>query len=131
MAHAKNIKLSVSLPEHSIPSCTCDRTRMQQVLAILLHNAISYTPDNGKIWLSLTFQNKYFNLSVADTGAGIPDEEKDKVFDRFYRSEQSRSAKGHFGLGLSIAYEIIAAHHGTIKISDTPNGGATFTISLP
>lgn len=72
-----------------------------------------------------------FSISVADSGIGIPDSEKEKVFDRFYRSEKSRSAKGHFGLGLAIAYEIIKAHHGTIHVSDTPNGGATFTVILP
>lgn len=131
MANAKNIFLSAALPECSFPACFCDQERIRQVLAILLHNAISYTPDGGKILLSLSFQKEHFYLSVADTGDGIPDAEKEKVFDRFYRSEQSRSTKGHFGLGLSIAYEIITAHRGTIKVSDTPGGGATFTICLP
>jgi len=131
MAHAQNIMISASLPEYSIPSCYCDKDRIRQVLAILLHNAISYTPKKGKISLLLTYQKEQFLLSVSDTGPGIPDEEKDKIFDRFYRSERSRSTKGHFGLGLSIAYEIATAHHGSIKVSDNPSGGATFTLSLP
>lgn len=131
MAHDKNIKLSVTLPDHAVPLCCCDKGRIHQVLAILLHNAISYTYTGGGIALSLDFQNKYFSLSISDTGVGIPDEEKDKIFDRFYRSEKSRSAKGHFGLGLSIAYEIVTAHHGTIKVHDNPEGGAVFEVRLP
>ena len=67
---------------------------------------------------------------VQDNGAGIPDEEKKKIFERFYRADQARSEKGHFGLGLCIAAEIIHAHHGQILVSDTPGGGATFTVVL-
>ena len=97
----------------------------------MANNAISYTPEGGHIYVSLAWKKGKFLISVADTGAGIPDSEKDKVFDRFYRSEKSRSQKGHFGLGLAIAYEITKAHNGSIYVSDTPNGGATFTVILP
>ena len=131
MAHAKNITLSISLPDKAVPLCCCDQARIQQVLVILLHNANSYTPNGGKIMLSIAAQNKYCILTVSDTGSGIPDEEKDKIFDRFYRSEKSRSAKGHFGLGLSIAYEIVMAHHGTIAVQDNTDGGAMFVVRLP
>lgn len=131
MAHTKQLKISVTLPEDIIPPCNCDKQRIYQVIAILLHNAISYTPNGGKITLALTMQEKYFALSISDTGVGIPDEEKEKIFDRFYRSEKSRSTKGHFGLGLSIAYEIVAAHHGTIRVYDNESGGATFAVRLP
>lgn len=95
-----------------------------------MHNAICYTPENGTIQLTLSWTKERFYISFADSGVGIPDEEKEKVFDRFYRSEKARSTKGHFGLGLAIAYEIIHAHHGSIVVSDTPNGGATFTVIL-
>ena len=67
---------------------------------------------------------------MTDNGIGIPDEEKKKIFERFYRTDQARSEKGHFGLGLCIAAEIIKAHHGRIKVSDTPGGGSTFTVVL-
>jgi signal transduction histidine kinase len=95
-----------------------------------VHNAISYTPENGKIDISLSYEKKRFTISVADNGIGIADDEKSKIFDRFYRSDKSRNSKEHFGLGLSIATEIAAAHKGNITVSDTPNGGATFTVSF-
>ena len=73
----------------------------------------------------------HFAITVSDTGVGISDDEKKRIFERFYRCEKSRSVKGHFGLGLSIAYEIVRAHHGRIEVSDTAGGGAAFTVYLP
>lgn len=131
MAKKKSLALSIHLPDTSLPPCHCDQDRINQVIAILLHNAISYTPEGGSIHLSLKKHKSKYQIMVSDTGIGIPDEEKDKIFDRFYRSEKSRSAKGHFGLGLCIASELIQAHNGSVKVSDTKGGGATFIISLP
>lgn len=131
MAAEHSIRLSVNLPEDRIPPCTCDRERIRQVLTILLHNALSYTPAGGRVRLSLVYEDKYFRFTVADTGIGIPDAEKEQVFERFYRSEQSRSQKDHFGLGLCIAREIAEAHQGRVQVTDTPGGGATFTLTLP
>lgn len=73
----------------------------------------------------------YFEIVVTDTGIGITDAEKPHIFDRFYRAEKSRSTKGHFGLGLSIAYEIVTGHHGKISVRDNPLGGSIFTVKLP
>lgn len=135
LARDKAITLSILLPEDALPLCPADPERISQVLAILLHNAVSYTPMHGHITLSLshkqTREKERFYLSVQDDGIGISNEDKKKVFDRFYRAEKSRSAKGHFGLGLSIAYEIVKAHGGNITVTDTPGGGSTFTIVLP
>lgn len=130
MASAKHIQISVSLPENTLPDCICDNERIIQVLTIFLHNAVSYTPEGGKICLSADYRNKHFEIKISDTGVGISDAEKAKIFDRFYRSEKARSDKNHFGLGLSIAYDIISAHHGSIKVTDTPGGGTTFLILL-
>lgn len=130
MASEKSIRLSVSLPEVFVPPVSCDRERIRQVLAILLHNAVSYTPEGGQILLSLTFDGKNTRISVADNGIGIPDSEKARIFERFYRADKSRSKKEHFGLGLCIASEIIQAHHGKILVGDTPGGGSTFTVVL-
>ncbi|MFT3983070.1 MAG: HAMP domain-containing sensor histidine kinase [Lachnospiraceae bacterium] len=131
MANEKNLRLTISLPDAALPSCICDKSRIRQLVAILLHNAISYTPAGGAVTLSLQAKKNCLLILVSDTGIGISDEDKDKIFYRFYRSEQSRSTKGHFGLGLCIASEIVQAHSGTIKASDTPGGGSTFTVSLP
>lgn len=131
LAKEKSIFLSVLLPDSALPLCICDSERISQVIAIFLHNAISYTPAGGQILLSLFFEKKQFFVTVKDTGIGISNEEKKKVFDRFYRAEKSRSTKGHFGLGLSIAYEIVKSHHGSIKVSDNPEGGCIFTLVLP
>lgn len=131
VAAEKSIRLSVTLPEEPLPVCCCDPKRIRQVLSILLHNGISYTPEGGRIRLSLSREGRFYHIQTADNGIGIPDEEKARIFRRFYRSDQSRSQKGHFGLGLSIASEIIKAHQGQILVSDTPGGGSTFTLILP
>lgn len=128
VAAEKSIRLSVTLPETAIPPVLCDRERIQQVLAALLHNAVSYTPSGGQIHLSLIFDGKNTRISVADNGIGIPDSEKTRIFERFYRADKARSKKEHFGLGLCIASEIMQAHHGKILVSDTPGGGSTFTV---
>ena len=157
LAQEKSILLSLSLPDGALPLYSIDPERISQVVAILLHNAISYTPEHGKVTLSLaqhrdhftmkasSFHNKdshvsattgslaaggRFTISVTDTGIGISDEDKKKIFDRFYRVEKSRSTKEHFGLGLSIAYEIVKAHGGSITVTDGTGGGSCFTVVI-
>jgi len=133
LCRSKGLSLSLHLPEDVPPRCLCDAERMAQVLSILLHNAASYTPEGGQITLSLqhlSHNNNRFLITVTDTGIGIPDTDKKRVFDRFYRAEKSRSAKEHFGLGLSIAHEIVAAHHGKIAVRDNPGGGSIFEVRL-
>lgn len=127
----KKLSLDISLPEVPLSPCRCDASRITQVLGILLDNALSYVPAGGRIKLSLEEGIKDFCLSVADNGPGIPDEVKDSIFERFYRADASRNDKQHFGLGLCIAREIIHLHKGSLRINNTPGGGATFTIILP
>ncbi len=131
LAKEKSHTLSIKLPNYTLPPCICDPDRIGQVISILLHNAISYTPEQGKIDLSLSYQKGSFAISVSDNGIGISNEDKKKIFDRFYRAEKSRSTKGHFGLGLSIAYEIVNAHRGCISVADAEKGGCIFTVTLP
>lgn len=128
LAQDKSISLSVELPEDALPPCSADPERISQVISILLHNAISYTPEHGHITLSLMIRRDKFHISVTDNGIGISDEDKKRIFDRFYRAEKSRSTKDHFGLGLSIAYEIIKAHNGSISVTDVEGGGSCFTV---
>lgn len=130
IAAAHDMTLHIDLPEAPLPACTCDPDRISQVLGILLSNAVSYGSSGGYVKLSLRFQNGIYDFQVSDNGAGIPDSEKEHIFDRFYRIDSSRSGKEHFGLGLCIAKEIMTAHRGSIHVSDTPGGGATFTVRL-
>lgn len=130
LARKQCISMIITLPEDGIPPCLCDKERIEQVLSILLDNAISYTPSQGKISLSLQTSPGKFTLQVADNGNGIPDSEKEAVFDRFYRQDKSHKDKSHFGLGLCIAWEIIHMHKGKIWVEDTPGGGSTFVVVL-
>lgn len=130
LAKKKCISMHITLPENGIPPCLCDKERMEQILAILLDNAISYTPPQGKISLSLQSSTGKFTLQVSDNGNGIPDSEKEAVFDRFYRQDKSHKDKSHFGLGLCIAWEIVHMHKGKIWVEDTPGGGSTFVVVL-
>lgn len=131
LAQEKGYTLSVTLPDKKITPVVCDSDRIRQVLSILIHNAFCYTPAGSRIFLALAELPGRLALSVADNGPGVPDEAKARIFERFYRADSSHSDSGHFGLGLSIAEEIMRAHSGTITVSDTPGGGATFTLTLP
>jgi len=133
LAVKKGIRLLVTLPDTAISPCCCDAERITQVIAILLHNAISYTPEKGQITAALSYRKKQFEITVSDTGIGISDDDKRHIFERFYRSEKARSEKNHFGLGLSIAYEIVAAHGGSISAADNQSAdtGTVFTVRLP
>ena len=134
LCRQKELALSLSLPDTPLMRCSCDPGRIAQVLSILLHNAVSYTTEGGHIELTLAYHRERksaFEITVTDTGVGIPDKDKRYIFDRFYRAEKSRIAKGHFGLGLAIAYEIVSSHHGRISVQDNPSGGSVFTVRLP
>ena len=134
LCRQKKLTLSLTLPDVPLPRLSCDPDRIAQVLSILPHNAVSYTPENGFVSLSLTCRQdrkNLFEITVSDTGVGIPDSDKERIFSRFYRAEKSRSTKGHFGLGLSIAYEIISAHHGRISVQDNLPCGSVFVVRLP
>ena len=130
-AHQKRQSISLSLPEGSLPPIHCDPERIAQVFAILLDNAISYTPEGGCISLSLKRRGTAVCFCVTDSGPGIPDAKKDLIFDRFYRADGSHADRQHFGLGLCIAREIVTAHHGKLWVTDAPEGGACFFVSLP
>lgn len=127
----RGLLFSISLPDAPLPPCNCDASRIAQVLSILLDNAMTYVPSGKKVSLSLTSDSRRFYLYVSDNGPGISEKEKTSVFRRFYRVDDSRSTKEHFGLGLCIAQEILHLHKGNLKVTDTPGGGATFIISLP
>ena len=127
----KHLRLALSLPEDITNDCYCDIERIEQVLSILIDNAISYTPDGGKISLSLKTTEHHCIFSVADTGPGIPDSQKEMIFERFYRADSAHTSKDHFGLGLCIAREIIRKHKGSLRAEDAPGGGSLFIVKIP
>lgn len=127
----KNIALKLELPDEIVPSIMADKERIVQILSILLDNAFSYTPEGQTVLIKLDILKTDLMISIIDTGIGISDAHKPYIFDRFYRVDPARHTKEHYGLGLSIAYELVSAHKGQILIEDTPGGGATFKIILP
>lgn len=130
-AQKRNHKLELKLPEEPLSPSLIDAERITQVLSILIRNAFSYTPEGTSITLTLSCTSHDYYLSVIDNGAGIPDEHKKQVFERFYRIDASRHKKEHSGLGLSIAREIVSLHGGKLTLQDTIPHGCTFTITLP
>lgn len=119
IALSRKLSLRISLPEEDIPFCRTDPERIHQLLSILLDNAVSYTPENGTILLFLMPARSHrITFGVANTGPSIPDGEKERIFDRFYRAEKSHTDHEHFGLGLCMAKEIIRAHHGSIRVTE-------------
>lgn len=124
----KGIKITTSLKE--IPLISIDPKRMEQVLYNLVENAMKYTMQ-GEIFISSYKENGFIKIKIKDTGIGISKSELTKIFDRFYRIEQSRARKtGGTGLGLYVVKQIIEAHEGEITVKSVENEGSTFTISL-
>ena len=113
-------------------TCLGDRTRVVQVLQNLMRNAIRFTPEGGIILVDVRSDEDAIALAVQDTGRGIPAADLPHVFDRFYRSEQSRNrSHGGAGLGLSIARQLVESMGGTITVQSHPGEGTRFTVRLP
>jgi signal transduction histidine kinase len=107
-----------------------DRSRLRQVLANLLDNAIKYTPVGGRVDVEAARRQNQAIISVRDTGIGVMAHEASRIWDRLYRGAHSRSERG-LGLGLSLVRAIVMAHRGRVDVSSAPGGGSTFTIALP
>lgn len=130
-ARGKRVALEVSLPEEALPCCSWDGQRITQLLSILVDNGICYTPSGGKLSLRVERAGRQISLTVSDNGPGIPDGEKERVFERFYRADSARTDREHYGLGLCIAREIAQLHEGSLAVVDAPGGGACFVALLP
>lgn len=108
-----------------------DRNRIKQAIRVFIDNAVKYTPEYGKIYIGLSKVKGDALISISDTGIGISSEDIFKIFDRFYRSDKSRTKeKGGSGLGLAIAKEIISGHNGKIKVRSKVDEGSEFSIYL-
>ena len=130
LADERQIDLRATLAENCIVHSSADE--LYQVLFNLVENAVKYNKPGGTIWVELCREKENAVLTVADSGIGIPEEDKPKIFDRFYRVDKARSREaGGTGLGLSIVRDTVVSNGGTIAVSDRPGGGTVFTVQLP
>lgn len=129
-AMEKRIEFELKIPE-KLPQINADKSKLEQVILNLLANAITNTPEKGKITLvSSLWDGGNLKIEVIDTGAGISAEDLPRIFERFYRADKSRSGSGT-GLGLPIAREIVRTHDGEIKVQSELGKGTNFTIVIP
>jgi two-component system OmpR family sensor kinase len=127
----RNISLRI-LPDSEAPVVQGDEARLRQVLGNLVSNALHHTPLDAPITVSAGTRDGEAILEVSDTGPGLTDELKARVFERFYRADSARTrSTGGSGLGLSIVAALVAAHHGRVTVTDNSPTGAIFTIHLP
>ena len=116
----------------TLPMITGDRSRLEQVMMNVISNAIKYTPDGGTIEVDAGIIGKNVWMEVSDNGIGIPKQDRERIFERFYRVDKARSREsGGTGLGLSIAREIVLRHNGSIALTDHDGPGTTVRILLP
>jgi two-component system, OmpR family, phosphate regulon sensor histidine kinase PhoR len=128
-AEPKEITFAVDVPE-DLPRGYFDPERIEQVLVNLTHNAVKFSPANSTVELTARQDSGEIEISVTDAGPGIPPDELDRVFERFYKTEKSRADTGS-GLGLAIARHLVQLHGGQIWAESGPMGGATFTFTVP
>jgi two-component system OmpR family sensor kinase len=129
MAEEKSIKLVMNLSNGL--TIFADKIKLSQVLSNLLDNAIKFTPPNGRIDLSVVRKSNDIELRVKDNGRGIPEGKTDRIFERFYQVDTSRSNQKGTGLGLQICRKIIEAHKGRIKVEKNKGEGVTFVVLIP
>ena len=130
LAKARNIELTYE--SYREVRAEVDEVKLSLVISNLVENAVKYNVDNGWVRITLNADHTYFYIKVADSGVGIPDDAKDKVFERFYRVGKDRSRDtGGTGLGLAIARTAINAHGGVVKLYSEHGKGTTFTVKIP
>lgn len=130
IAQDRRIILTVSFPDDGSFDLVVDRRRLGQALSNILDNALKYTSSGDTVDVQVRGHCSYVEISVSDTGPGIPEEEIPRIFERFYRLDASRSTPGR-GIGLSLAKAYVEAHGGTIRVTSELGSGSTFYIILP
>jgi signal transduction histidine kinase len=128
VADAKGVILQVGKRDEVVVSG--DRTRLEQVAANLIDNAVKYTPSGGRVDVAIGREDGRATLEVSDTGSGIPKPELPRIWDRLFRGDTSRTERG-LGLGLSLVKAIVEAHGGTVGVTSEVGKGSTFTVALP
>ena len=131
LAETKSVHFSWQLPEEKI-EIFADRRMLMQLITILVDNAVKYTEEGKNVFLGLKKEDKKAVLTIRDEGIGMNDEDRTRIFERFYRVDKTRTRTyGGFGLGLPIAKLIVKKHHGNISVSSTLNVGSSFVVKLP
>ena len=129
-AQRKHIELALSATD--VPRLVVDPVRIAQLLGNLLSNAVKFTPDGGRVEVRLRREGDQVVLAVADTGIGILAVDRERIFERFFRTAiAARHAIQGTGLGLAVAKRIVELHDGTVEVADAPGGGAIFRVMLP
>ncbi|MDD9309852.1 cell wall metabolism sensor histidine kinase WalK [Cytobacillus firmus] len=131
MTKQQNVTFERKLPDHSA-FVEIDEDKLTQVLDNIISNALKYSPEGGKVTFSIEEKDEFIIVSVSDQGVGVPKENIDQIFERFYRVDKARTRKlGGTGLGLAIAKEMVEAHGGKIWAASTEGKGTTISFSLP
>jgi signal transduction histidine kinase len=130
LARKKNIMIDIDVRENYIEA---DRVSIEEIILILLDNAVKYTPDGGKVSISSRVDGRNAIIKVIDSGPGIGPKDIPRIFDRFYRADHSRSKVkvSGFGLGLPIVKRVVELHHGSVSVSSKIGSGSTFIVRLP
>jgi signal transduction histidine kinase len=130
-AEAKKLDLQFTVPSE-LSLISADRNSMEGIFTNLISNAIKYTPEGGRIWVTLNEEDGFIKATVSDTGIGIKKEDLSRIFDKFYRVKtvETRQIVGT-GLGLSIVKSVVEAHLGSISVESEEGGGTIFTVLLP
>ena len=129
-ANDNNITVLYHIPEQPI-KIEADKEKIKQVLINLISNAIKYNRKNGKIWIKYNIVKGQFEFHIKDNGIGINEEEKQKLFSKFFRSKFVENNISGTGLGLSICKQIIDNHNGNIWMQSEKSKGSIFSFSLP
>jgi heavy metal sensor kinase len=129
VAAEKGLRLELDCPETRLP-VPGDRARLQRAVSNLIDNAVKFTPDDGHVMIRCGETPAHVVISIIDDGPGLEEKDMDRVFDRFYRGDRSRSTPGN-GLGLSLVKAVVKAHHGEVAVQSAPGKGSTFTVTLP
>jgi two-component system phosphate regulon sensor histidine kinase PhoR len=129
-ALARGIRFAVEASDDT-RGVSIDAAKAHDVLRNLVENASLYTLDGDTVQVAATREGDALRLTVTDHGPGIPPEDLDRVFERFYRVDKSRGRPGGTGLGLAIVRHLVELHGGTVSVSNQPGGGARFDVRLP
>ena len=128
-AERQGVAVATDLSDN-LPPVTADRERIRQVVTNLLHNAVKFSHQGGRVVISTRQEESYVSVSIADKGIGIAREDLPHVFERFYKADKSRSGGGT-GLGLAIAKHVVQAHGGEISVQSEEGKGSVFSFTLP